>query len=214
MYGKRVLIPISFQKRIFKEFHAGHSGISRMKSLMSYVHRIKMDKDIEKLVKSCKGCAMASKVPSIKFSSWPKTDRPLTRLHLMASLMAIIVYLWWTDFRSSQGFWNAKKKKKKKKTTETVISFQHELFTRFAVADFIVSDNKTQFTSKEFKEFCRTYVFEHVTIAPYQPRSNSQTERFVDTFKRALKKAKGTPTDTAIQQFLKSCCVTPNKNAP
>ena len=68
--------------------------------------------------------------------------------------------------------------------------------------------------SSEFKEFCRAFSVEHITIAPYHPRSNGRAERFVDTFKRALRKAGDTPTDKAIQQFLQVYTVTPNKNAP
>ena len=75
MYGEWVVIPISLQKRILKEFHVGHPGIARLKSLMrSYVHWTKMDKDIENLVKSRKVCPMASKALLIKFSPWPKTN--------------------------------------------------------------------------------------------------------------------------------------------
>ena len=40
-----------------------------------------MDKDVENLVKSCKGCAMASKALPIKFNPWPKTERLSSRLH-------------------------------------------------------------------------------------------------------------------------------------
>ena len=39
-------------------------------------------------------------------------------------------------------------------------------------------------------------------------------ERFVDTLKRALKKAKGTPTDKALQQCLQVYRITPNANTP
>ena len=39
LYSERVIIPITLQRRILKDFHAGHSGITRMKSLMcSYVY--------------------------------------------------------------------------------------------------------------------------------------------------------------------------------
>ena len=68
--------------------------------------------------------------------------------------------------------------------------------------------------SNEFKEFGQTFSMEHITIALYHPRSNGQEEHFVDTFKRTLWKAKDTPTDKAIQQFLLVNRVTPNKNTP
>ena len=39
-------------------------------------------------------------------------------------------------------------------------------------------------------------------IPPYHPRSNRQAERFMNTLKRALKKATATPTERVLQQFL------------
>lgn len=77
MYAERIVIPALLQKRMLKEFHVGHPGISRMKSLMRcYTYWPKMDKDFENLVKSCRGCALAVKSPPIKFQPWPKTDIP------------------------------------------------------------------------------------------------------------------------------------------
>ena len=51
-------------------------------------------------------------------------------------------------------------------------------------------------------------------ITSYHPRSNGQAERFIDTFKRTLRKVRDTPTDKAIQQFLQVYRVTSNKSAP
>ena len=87
-------------------------------------------------------------------------------------------------------------------TTGTTIGFLHELFARFGVVDCVVSDNGSQFTSVEFKEFREIFQIKHRTTPQYHPRSNGQAERFVDTLKRALQKASGTPTDNALQQFL------------
>ena len=97
-------------------------------------------------------------------------------------------------------------------TTGTTIGFLHELFARFGVVDCVVSDNGSQFTSVEFKEFCKIFQIKDITIPQYHPRSIGQAERFVDTLKRALKKASGTPTDKALQQFLQIYRITPNPN--
>ena len=52
MYAQRVVILRVLRKKVLKEFHLSHLGISRMKSLMrSYTYWPKMDQDIEDLVK-------------------------------------------------------------------------------------------------------------------------------------------------------------------
>ena len=99
-------------------------------------------------------------------------------------------------------------------TTNNSIGFLHELFARFGVPDTLVTDNGTQFTSAEFKEFCDMFRVKHITTPPYHPRSNGLAERFVDTLKRALKKSIGTPTEKALQQFLQVYRITPHPSTP
>ena len=49
--------------------------MSRMKSLMrSYTYWPRMDQDIDKMIKECRGCQLAAKAPPIKTQPWPKTD--------------------------------------------------------------------------------------------------------------------------------------------
>ena len=81
----------------------------------------------------------------------------------------------------------------RRSTMGTTTGFLHELFARLGVVDFVVSDNGSQFTSVEFKEFCEIFQIKHITTSQYHPRSNGQAERFV-----AVKKASGTPTDKAL----------------
>lgn len=212
MYGERVVIPNTLHKRILKDFHTGHPGINRMKSLMrAYVYWKGMDNDVTTMVGRCKGCILASKSPNILHNPWPKTDKPWSRIHIDFAgpinkwhyLVIVDSYSKWPEVFQM-----------KKPTSQKVIYKLHELFARFGVPDTIVSDNGTQFTSKDFADFCQNFQVEHVRIPPYHPRSNGLAERFVDTLKRALRKATGTPTRKALQLFLQVYRITPNKSAP
>ncbi|BHF67670.1 hypothetical protein SprV_0301069800 [Sparganum proliferum] len=81
--------------------------------------------------------------------------------------------------------------------------------------EVLVSDNGSQFTSSSFEDFCRQHNIQHLRSPPYQPQSNGQAERFVDTFKRALLKARGEgTTDEIVQAFLFSYRTTPNPASP
>ena len=83
MYAQRVVIPRVLRKKVLKEFHLGHPGISRIKSLMrSYTNWPKMDQDIEDLVRHRKGCQLAAKSPPVRTQPWPKTDIPWSRIHM------------------------------------------------------------------------------------------------------------------------------------
>ena len=96
--------------------------------------------------------------------------------------------------------------------TEVKINLLHKLFTRFGVAECLVSDNGTQFTSGYFKDFCETFKINHITIVPYIPSSNGQAEPLVDTLKRAPKKPRGIPTGKSLQHFLQVYRITHNNN--
>ena len=41
-----------------------------------------MDEDIKCIVKTCRGCALAVKAPSIKNKPWLQTDVPWSRIHI------------------------------------------------------------------------------------------------------------------------------------
>ena len=175
----------------------------------SYVFWPGMDSDVTDMVSKCKGCILAAKSPPISQEPWPKTDRPWSRIHIyFAGPIDKWYYLVVGDSHSK---WPEVFQMKRPTSTNTVNRL-HELFARYGVLDTIVSDNGTQFTFKEFEHFCAA--FQHIRIPPYHPRSNGQAERFVDTLKRALKKAIGTPTKKALQLFLQVYRITQNKSAP
>ena len=98
----------------------------------------------------------------------------------------------------------------KRPTTNCTIGFLHELFARFGVVDCMVTDDATQFTSSEFRDVSSGPYY-NASVSPQVEWAGQEVCRHL---KRALKKALGTPTDRALQQFLQVYRITPNPNTP
>ena len=211
MYADRVIIPITLQRRILKEFHCSHPGISKMKALMrGHTYWPRIDRDNERIVRECQGCLLAAKAPPVQIQPSPKTDTLWTRSHIDYAgplngpyfLVVVDSFTKWLEVF-----------KCKQPTSTSTTDAPRLLFSCFGVPKTIVSDNCTQFTSKEFEEFCKAPSIEHLTTAIYHPRSNGLAERFVDTFKGALKKNQGMDTDKkSLENFLSVYRITPNPN--
>ena len=161
LYSERVVIPKNLHNRILRDFHTGHPGINRRKSLMrSYIYWPKMDYDITDMIEKCKGRALAAKGPTTTttFKPWPKTEQPWSRIHVdFAGPLEDFYYLIVVDSYSK---WS-EVLRYRRPDTGTTIGFLHKLFARFGVVDCVVSDNGSQFTSVEFKEFCEIFQIKH-----------------------------------------------------
>jgi hypothetical protein len=90
-----------------------------------------------------------------------------------------------------------------------------KLCAQQGVPETIVSDNGTQFTSHELKEFCKANAVSYILSPPYHPQSNGRAERFVDTFKRGLLKLRGEgDVDKILDTFLLAYRMTPSATLP
>ena len=64
-----------------------------------------------------------------------------------------------------------------------------KVFPTHGLPEQLVSDDGTQFTADEFRAFVRSNGMKHTKSAPFHPTTNGMAERFVQTFKKALRAA-------------------------
>ena len=72
-------------------------------------------------------------------------------------------------------------------TSAEVISRMKALFTTFGISYVVISDNGSQYSSREFDDFAKDWGFSHHTSNPYKPQENGMAERTVKTAKELLK---------------------------
>nr|XP_049463733.1 uncharacterized protein K02A2.6-like [Anopheles coluzzii] len=203
LFGERVVIPKKLQQKCLQQVHQGHPGVQRMKALArSFFYWPTIDADIEEWVKTCHPCQAAAKSPAHSAPvPWPRAAGPWQRLHVDFAgpldgdyyLIVVDSFSKWPEIIRTSNV-----------TAKATIAMLRSLFARFGIPKTLVSDNGTQFTSEEFGLFCDRNGIEHITTAPYHPQSNGQAERFVDTFKRTVRKisADGTSLQEALDTFL------------
>lgn len=71
--------------------------------------------------------------------------------------------------------------------TKTVINEYRDIFTKYGIPRIFVTDNGRTFTSTEFKSFLKQNGVQFKYTVPYNPATNGQAERFVQTLKNALR---------------------------
>ena len=144
-----------------------------------------IDKELEALVKSCPDCAAVKQMPAkAPLHPWSWPTKPWERIHLdfagpfMGKSLLIIVdaYSKWSEVIEMSST-----------TTAKMITVLRQVFSSYGLPEQIVSDNGPQFSSSEFSEFAKLNGIKHILISPYHPLSNGEAERFVCTFKEAMK---------------------------
>ena len=186
LWGSRVIIPKSLQATLLRELHEGHLGMVRMKALArSYFWWPRLDTDIETTARSCNVCQQSQKNPATApLHPWEWPAQPWQRLHVdFAGPIDNFMYLIVVDAHSK---WPEVIPMRSTTATRT-ISKLRQIFAQHGIPEQIVSDNGPQFASEEFADFAKANGIRHIRSAPYHPATNGLAERFVQTFKNALK---------------------------
>ncbi|XP_055910432.1 uncharacterized protein K02A2.6-like [Eupeodes corollae] len=184
----RVYIPKIFQKTILDELHVTHPGIVRMKQLARrYCYWHNIDRDIEKVVRSCQACALNQKSPAkAPTHHWEEPQENFQRVHIdYAGPKNGNFYFILIDAKSK---WPEVRAIKKAPDTSTTMSLLEDIFSFHGYPNFLVSDNATIFKNQIFDKYCKDRGITQIFIAPGHPATNGLAERFVQTLKIKLEK--------------------------
>lgn len=177
--GDRIVVPLALRDRVLSAAHDGHPGITMMKNhLRSNVWWPKMDSDVEKYVKSCRGCTLVSAPDPPE--AMVRSQLPSYPWHTLAvdflgplpegqSLFVVIDY--YSRFMEVCEMETT--------TSNDVIRELAIMFGRYGIPSYIKADNAPQFSADcaEIKEFCESTGFRILNTIPYWPQSNGEVER-------------------------------------
>jgi len=76
---------------------------------------------------------------------------------------------------------------------QKTITELRKLFAAYGLPEQIGSDNGPKFVSDKFATFVKMNGIKHIRSVPYHPSSNGAAERFVQTFKKAMKANRDSP---------------------
>ena len=186
LWGTRVIVPLKLRKQVLEELHAGHQGMSRMKSLARcHIWWPKIDQEIEQMCRSCKPCLEGKSCPGkAPIHPWIWPTRPFQRVHVdFAGPFQGSMFLLLLDAHSK---WPEIYQMKSTTVQKTITILKH-IFATHGIPEQLVTDNGSQFTSREFMKFMTNNGIKHIKTSPYHPSSNGAVERLVQSFKKAMK---------------------------
>ena len=184
--GMQVVIPPDLREKVLNLLHETHPGIVRMKALArSYVWWPSINKDLKDVAHECEDCQQNHKEDQrTPLHPLAQPNKPWQRVHLdyagpfIGQMWLIVVdaFSKWPEVIPMSTT-----------TAKHTIQELRLIFARFGLPEIVI-DNGPQFVSKDFEDFTSQNGIRHSKVAPYHPRSNGLAERFVQTFKMAMKK--------------------------
>ena len=123
--------------------------------------------------------------PAAPLHPWIWPSQPWKRMHIdfagpfkgHMSLVAVDAHSKWPEVKIMNST-----------TSQRAIEVLRELFATYRLPDQVMSDNGPQFVSVEFQTFMKNNGIKHIRCAPYHISSNGLVERFIQMFKKRLKR--------------------------
>ena len=183
--GDRLVIPFSMRLEVLSKIHEGHLGIVKCRErARKSVWWPRISKDIQERVAACRKCV--EKQPTQRREPLLPSETPERPFQMVGVDICELKgthYLVMSDYYSRY----IDIAHLKNLTPGVTIDKMKSVFSQHGIPETVVSDNGTQFTAIQFKEFADEWNFTHVTSSPRYPQSNGQAEAAVKTAKNILK---------------------------
>lgn len=185
--GERAVIPDMLRADLTRRIHSSHLGVEGcLRQARECVYWQGMFKQIKTFISKCDICRSVDPKQQretllphdIAYRPWAKVGTDLFSWHNKDYLVTVDYY---SNFFEVDYLLDTK--------STTVI---HKLKAHFAhqgIPDVLISDNRPQYSSHEFKMFSQKWEFEHRTSSPGYPQSNGKAESAVKTANRLMQKA-------------------------
>jgi transposase InsO family protein len=187
--SEQVMIPSSMQQYILTALHAGHQGRDKCRlRAKTSVYWNGMNKDIETFVADCAICQ--EHASSQQSEPLLQKDIPPRPWHTLSADFFDLdgeEYLLLVDHYTKFPFVRLMSRSCSSKAT---IDYLKETFGIQGIPEILYTDNGPQFSAHVFKQFAKSWSFQHITSSPRYAQSNGFIERSVQTVKNTMKKAK------------------------
>ena len=185
--GLHIVVPPTMQRRMLELIHQSHLGIVKSKQRAREVlYWPGMSAEIENMIRNCGKCAeIQNRLPRQPLIPTETPELPFEEVASDLFEFERKQYIVLVDYYSKYIEVDELKDQRSCTTIETLKA----QFSRHRIPATIRTDNGLQYSSEEFKEFCKSYGILHKTSSPHTPHSNGEAERAVQTVKRLWSKA-------------------------
>jgi len=167
--------------------HQGHIGIENtLRRARDHVYWPGMNAEVKDFISKCDVCNSQrdeqAKEPMLSHEvpdrAWKTVSSDIFKL---SGVEYVVVADHYSDYFEYEALGVA--------TTAGVVKFLKKTFARYGIPETLISDNGSQYASREFQKFAAEWEFDCVTSSPHYPKSNGKSESAVKTCKRLMKKA-------------------------
>ena len=175
--GDRIVVPMDLRHRMIELSHEGHLGIvGTKKNLRSRAWWPGLDSEIERYVKSCKGCQLTNlpndsdPIRVTELPNGPWEDLACDILGPLDNgdnvLVLVDYYSRYYEVRYMRSIVASK-----------IIEVLRGIFDMHGLPLSMKTDNAPQFISAEFREFSECMGFRHYLVTPRWAQANGEVER-------------------------------------